>query len=69
MSATVNWPRRSIGSSCQTGKMAALLNSLLFVFKISVLPKYHVIYYEKKYESCAGGYKVIGVYRWILPKL
>ena len=68
MSATVIWLRRSIGSSCQTGKMAALLNSLLFVFKISVLPKYRVIYYEKK-ESCAGGYKVIGVYLWILPKL
>ena len=47
MSVTVIWPRRSIGSSCQTGKMAALWNSLLFGFKISVLPKYRVIYYEK----------------------
>ena len=46
MSAMLIWPRRSIGSSCQTGKMAALLNSLFFVFKISVLPKYRVIYYD-----------------------
>ena len=33
----------AFGSSCQTGKMAALLNSLFFVFKISFLPKYRVI--------------------------
>ena len=25
--ATLIWPQRSIGSSCQTGKMAALLNA------------------------------------------
>ena len=36
----------SLGSSCQTGKMAALLNSIFFVFKISFLPKYRVIYYD-----------------------
>ena len=30
MSATLIWPRRSIGSSCQIGNMAALLNSLFF---------------------------------------
>ena len=54
MWATVIWPRRSIGSSCQTGKMAALLNSLLFVFKISVLPKYRVIYYDYIVKLCSG---------------
>ena len=31
MPATLIWPRRSLGSSCQTEKMAALLNSLFFV--------------------------------------
>ena len=46
MPATLIWPRRSLGSSCQTGKMAALLNSLFFVSKILFLPKYHVIYYD-----------------------
>ena len=44
MSATLIWPRRSIGSSFQIGKMASLLNSLFFVFKISFLPKYRVIF-------------------------
>ena len=39
MPATLIWPRRSLGSSCQTGNMSALLNSLFFVFKISFLPK------------------------------
>ena len=42
----VNLAARSIGSSCQTGKMVALLYSLFFVFKISFLPNYHVIYYD-----------------------
>ena len=68
MSATLIWPRRSIGSSCQIGNMAALLNSLfLFVFKMSFLPKYRVIYYDYIVKG-AVGYNVIGVYRWILPK-
>ena len=44
MPATLILPRRSLGSSCQTGKMAALLNSLVFLFKISFLPKYPVIF-------------------------
>ena len=38
--------RPSLGDACQRGKMAALLNSLLFVFKMSLLPKYHVKYYD-----------------------
>ena len=33
-------------SSCQTGNMAALLNSLFFLFKISFLLNYRVIYYD-----------------------
>ena len=36
----VNLARQSLGGLCQSGKMAALLNSLFFVFKISFLPKY-----------------------------
>ena len=42
----VNLAVGSIGSSCQTVKMTALLNSLFFVFKISFLIKYRVIYYD-----------------------
>ena len=38
--------RQSIGDSCQYGNMAALLKSLVFVFKISVLSKYRVKYYD-----------------------
>ena len=37
MPATLIWPRHS---------MAALLNSLVFVFNISFLPKYRVKYYD-----------------------
>ena len=48
MPAMLIWPQRSLGSSCQTGKMAALLNSLFFAFKISILPKYRVILKRKK---------------------
>ena len=54
MLATLIWPRRSIGSSCQTANMAALLNSLFFVFKISFLPKYRVIYYDYIVKWCSG---------------
>ena len=48
MPATLIWPRRSLGSLCQTRTMAALLISLFFVFTISFLPKYRVIYYYYK---------------------
>ena len=41
-------------SSCKTGKMAALLNSLFFMFKISFLPKYRVIYYDYIVKWCSG---------------
>ena len=45
---------RSLGSSCQTGKMAALLNSLFFVFKIVFVPKYRVIHYDYIAKWCSG---------------
>ena len=54
MPATLIWPLRSIGSSCQTGKMAALLYSLFFVFKMLFLPKYRVIYYDYIVKWCSG---------------
>ena len=34
MPATLTWPQQSLGSSCQTGKMAALLNSLFLIIYI-----------------------------------
>ena len=51
MPATLIWPPRSLDSSCQTGNMAALLNSLFFVFKISFVPKYRVIYYDQFFKE------------------
>ena len=60
MPATLIWPRQSIGGSCQSGNMAALLNSLVFVFKISFLPKYRVKYYD--YHYCK-------VMHWVVMQL
>ena len=37
---------------CQTGNMAALLNSVFFVFN-SFLPKYCVIYYDYIVKWCS----------------
>ena len=39
----------SLGYACESRKMAALLNSLFFVFKISFLPKYRIKYYLVQY--------------------
>ena len=39
MSATLNWPQQSTGGACQSSEMAAVLNSLSFVFKNVFLPK------------------------------
>ena len=61
------WPHQSLGDSCQTSKMATLLNSLSFVSQISFLPKYRVQYIMIILKSPAVGYNVIDVYRWILP--
>ena len=50
----LNWPRRSIGSGCQSSEMAALLNSLSFVFKNLFLPNYRVKYYDYIVKWCSG---------------
>ena len=54
MPATLILPQRSLGCSCQTGNMAALLNSLFFVFKISFLPNYRAKYYDYIVKWCRG---------------
>ena len=50
--ATLILPRQSLGGSRQSSKMATLLNWSSFVFKISFLPKYRVIYYEYIVKWC-----------------
>ena len=35
----LNWPQQSTGGACQSSEMAAVLNSLSFVFKNLFLPK------------------------------
>ena len=40
--------------ACQSGNMAILLTSLLFVFEISFLPKYPVNYYYYIIKRCFG---------------
>ncbi len=54
MSATINWTRQSIGGACQSSEMAALLNSLSFVFKYLFLPTYHVKHYDYIVKWCIG---------------
>ena len=44
----------SHGDACQSGSMATLLNSLFFVFKISLLPRYRVKYYDHIVKWCSG---------------
>ena len=46
MSVTLNWPRKSIGGACQSSEMAALFNSLSFVFTNLFLPKNCVKHYD-----------------------
>ena len=46
-------PRHSLCRSCQSTDMATLLNSISFVFKISFLPKYCVIYYVYTVKWCS----------------
>ena len=59
MPGTLAWQWRGLGDSCQSEKMAALLNSLFlcsrFSFCLSIV------------SNGAVGYNVICVYRWILP--
>ena len=50
-----------LGDACQSGKMAKLLNTLFFVFKISLLLNYHVKYYDyivKWHSRIAGNWCV-----------
>ena len=42
---------------------------LTFAFTNLFLPKYRVEYYDCIAKWCSVIYNVIGVYRWILPKL
>ena len=44
----------SLGDACQSGKMATLLNSLFFMFKILFLPNYRVKYYDYIVKWCSG---------------
>ena len=52
--ATLNWPRQSTDCACQSSEMAALLNSLSFVFKNLFLPKYCVKHYDYIVKWCSG---------------
>ena len=46
MPRTLAWRRASLDRACQSGNMAILLTSLLFVIEILYLPKYRVNYYD-----------------------
>ena len=62
MPVTLAMQRPGLGDACQSGKMATLLNSLFFVFKISLLPNYPVKYYDyivKLYSSVACNWCVL----------
>ena len=63
--ANENTPEQN---ACKGSEMAALLNSLSFVFKTLFLPKHCVKHYHYNKISRAVGYNAISVYRWILPK-
>ena len=54
MPRTLAWWRAGLGHACQSGNMAILLTSLLFVFKISFLPKYRVNYDDYIIKWCFG---------------
>ena len=52
MPGTLAWQWQSLDDLCQGGKMAALLNSLFVLLKISFLPKYRVKNYEYIVNWC-----------------
>ena len=67
MPRTLAWRRAGLDHAYQSGNMAILLTSLLFVFKkfrfcLSTVSTIMIIL-----KSGTLGYNVIGVYRWILP--
>ena len=53
MPGTLAWQGSRLGDACQSGKMAPLLKSIVFVFKISFLPKYRLKYYYH-IKWCSG---------------
>ena len=68
MPRTLAWRRAGLDDhACQSGNMAILLTSLLFVFEISFLPMYTVSTIMIILQSGALGHIVTSVYRWILP--
>ena len=46
MPRTLAWRRAGLDHACESGNMATLLTSLLFVFEILFLHKYRVNYYD-----------------------
>ena len=54
MPRTLAWWRAGLDHACQSGNMAILLTSLLFVFEILFLPKYRVNYYDYIIKWCFG---------------
>ena len=64
------WSLTCLGDACQSGKMATLLNSLLFLFKMLPLPNYLVINYDYnivKWCSCmCSKFKISGGWEWLL---
>ena len=70
MPGTLAWQRPGLDDACQSGNMVTLLNSLFFVFKLSLLPNYCVQYYDYNVCKLVMWYItrcVIGLYRWIMP--
>ena len=64
MLRTLAWRRAGLDRASQSGNMAILLTSLLFVFKISFLPKYRINYYD----CIIKWYKPTKVFARILEK-
>ena len=56
MPLTLAWRQAGLDHACQSGNMAILLTSILFVFEISFLPKYRVNYYDYIIKWCFGIY-------------
>ena len=54
MQGTLVLQRSGLCDTCQSGKMATLLNSLFFVFDFSLLPDYRVKYYDYIVKWCIG---------------
>ena len=53
MPDTLAWQRAGLRDTCQSVKMATLLNSLFFVVEISFLPNYSVKYHDYIVKRCS----------------